>query len=96
MKIHLLSDLHHEFFQGTWTPELTKWHMEIPYTDCDVIALLGDIDVGRRGIEWAKDESGRLGVPICYIPGNHEYYSRDFNQVNEWLEESARNSNVHL
>jgi len=96
MKLHLLSDLHHEFFQDRWKPSITKWHMNIPETDCDVIALVGDIDVGKRGIEWAKYESERLSKPIVYIPGNHEYYSRDFHQVNQRLAESARNTNVHL
>jgi len=65
MRIHLLTDIHNE-------------HRQEPYRvrdlDIDVLILAGDIDSGLEGIVWAAEESQRLGVPVIYVAGNHEFY----------------------
>ena len=60
MRIHPLSDLHNEF--APFTPEVR---------DADVVILAGDIDLGVRGIEWARQA---FDCPVLYVPGNHEFY----------------------
>lgn len=60
MNIHLLSDLHNEFQRLQPTP-----------VKADVVILAGDIDLGVRGLEWAKTS---FSCPVLYVPGNHEYY----------------------
>jgi 3',5'-cyclic AMP phosphodiesterase CpdA len=70
MKLRILSDLHIEHFD--FTP---------PAADADAILLAGDIGTGLRGIEWAATHFGEAGVPVVYVPGNHEFYGQD---MAEW------------
>jgi len=67
MRIHLLSDLHNEF--TPFKPEVTN---------ADVVVLAGDIDLGTRGIEWAKQA---FACPVLYVPGNHEFYRGHLNKT---------------
>lgn len=60
MNILLLSDLHNEF--DRYQP---------PALAADLVILAGDIDVGVRGVEWAKSV---FSGPVLYVPGNHEFY----------------------
>ncbi len=76
MKIHLLSDLHLEFGKAA-----QGW--KIPTTDADVIVLAGDIFVGKRGVQWAISEAIRLGKPVIYVMGNHEYYRYEMTSLLE-------------
>ena len=72
MKIHLLSDLHLEFF---------GYDVSGAGLDADVIVLAGDIGVGSRGLEWAMRLLDRTDAHILYLCGNHEFYHRDINTV---------------
>src|ERR1700730_2934275 len=83
MKIRVLSDLHLEFQQ--WIP---------PKADADVIVLAGDIDVGIRGIEWART-SFPLS-PIVYVPGNHEFYGGHMQDLLEELIAQGRRMGVDV
>ena len=65
MKIHYLSDLHLEFNR---MPRAYR-----PPEGTDVVVLAGDIGVGLMGLEWAIQN---FGVPVVYIPGNHEFYGQ--------------------
>ncbi|WP_347909878.1 metallophosphoesterase [Pseudomonas grandcourensis] len=67
MRIHLLSDLHHEF--RPFVPEVV---------DADVVILAGDIDVKARGVAWAKQA---FSCPVLYVPGNHEFYGGHLNNT---------------
>jgi DNA repair exonuclease SbcCD nuclease subunit len=67
MKLLVLSDLHNEFKQ----PYDAAAH-ENAWSQADVIVLAGDIDVGVRGIQWARQAFA--GKPILYVAGNHEFY----------------------
>jgi predicted phosphohydrolase len=83
MKIHVLSDLHLEF--GPFRP---------PHTDADVVVLAGDIDLGTRGIEWAKAEFS--GKRVLYVAGNHEFYRGHWVKTLQDLRVAADGSNVTL
>lgn len=79
MKILLGSDLHLEFKGQQELPELPEY---------DVAILAGDIGNGTAGIEWALETFGN-SKPLIYVPGNHEYYGKDFHIVNQQLQEYA-------
>ena len=83
MNIRILSDLHLEF--GGWRP---------PQGDEDVVVLAGDIHEGRSGIAWARKYF--RDRPIIYVPGNHEYYGRDIDELRQGLQESGRTHDVHV
>ncbi len=83
MNIRILSDLHLEF--GGWRP---------PPCDEDVVVLAGDIHEGRAGIAWARKYFRNR--PIIYVPGNHEYYGRDLDEIRNGLREGGRTHNVHV
>lgn len=68
MKLRVLSDLHLE--GAAFNP---------PEADCDAVILAGDIGSGTRGITWAANNFEGLGVPIIYVPGNHEFYGWDMD-----------------
>lgn len=83
MKIRILSDLHLEF--ARWRP---------PKADEDIVVLAGDVGEGRSGIAWARKYfSDRM---IVYVPGNHEYYGRDLDELRAGLRESGRAHCVHV
>jgi predicted phosphodiesterase len=73
MKLQFLSDLHLEFDRTAGRSEMSRFD-EIPDAGADVIVLAGDIDTGLAGPRWAVAQSERLGKPILYVFGNHEYY----------------------
>ena len=83
MKIRVLSDLHLEF--SNWRP---------PQGDEDVVVLAGDVHEGRAGIAWARKYF--RSRPIIYVPGNHEYYGQDFDELRQGLHESGRTHDVHV
>ena len=68
MKLHIVSDLHLEFFGDP------PYGYELPDVGADVVVLAGDIGVKQHGARWAARESARLGKPFIYICGNHEFY----------------------
>lgn len=59
MKLNVLSDLH-----------LGVGALETPLNDADVVILAGDIGAPRHALSWAL----RLGKPVIYVAGNHEFY----------------------
>jgi hypothetical protein len=62
----------------------------------DVVVLAGDIDVGTAGIVWAGAESQRLGLPVVYVAGNHEFYGSDLPRLLDRLREEARHQGVYF
>lgn len=71
MKIAVYSDLHTEFGNNFY----------IPKNNADIVILAGDIGTKFAGLEWAAKQQQRLGVPIIYVNGNHEYYNMDYDSV---------------
>lgn len=80
MIVHILSDLHNEFMPF------------VPSVCADVVILAGDIDVGTRGIQWAKSA---FSSPVLYVPGNHEYYGGHLERTLQKMR-AASGGNVHL
>lgn len=89
-KVQILSDLHNEFY-GTMNPI-----PDIVKTDADIIILAGDIDKGVKGVKWAVEQSEKLGKPIVYVPGNHEYYGYDYVQLLAEMRWEALGTDVYL
>ncbi len=83
MKLHLLSDLHLEF--TNFVP---------PPTDADVVVLAGDIACGVTGLQWAAEHFERQSV--IYVPGNHEYYSLEFESTLAQLRQTAHDLGIFL
>jgi len=59
MRLHILSDLH-----------LSCGALELARNDADVVVLAGDVARPRDAIAWAS----RLGKPVVFVAGNHEFY----------------------
>lgn len=83
MRIHVLSDLHIEFED-----------FEPPAVEADLVVLAGDVDLGVRGVRWAKEAFA--GRPVVYVPGNHEYYRNSIPDLTDKLRVEAAHSNVHV
>lgn len=83
MKLHIMSDLHLEFAG-----------FEPPQTEAEVVILAGDIAVGLEGLYWAAQTFNRQSV--IYVPGNHEYYRSDFNQMIALLRQTAHELGIFL
>lgn len=104
MRIWLLSDLHQEFLRDpeAGSHPLTRLDPEKHRPDSfDVVVLAGDIDVPlTRSIRWAADRFA--GVPIVYVPGNHDYYVgpgdpvRTIDELQAEGMEAAARYGVHL
>ncbi len=89
MKLLLLSDLHNEFFRPKPVPPIAE-------SDADVILLAGDIDTGLQGLAWAASEAERLGRPVIYVSGNHEYYRHDIGQTEAMRAFAAQHEGLHF
>lgn len=86
MRIHLLSDLHCEFASFEPVPSAVS--------NCDVVVLAGDIDLGVRGISWARKTFP--SKPIIYVSGNHEFYGHHWTKLLAELREEAERWEVHF
>ncbi|QTD88147.1 metallophosphoesterase [Burkholderia anthina] len=78
MKIRVLSDLHLESNQ----PDT------IAHADADLVVLAGDIHNHAEGLRWAA-ETFDPGVPVVYVPGNHEYYDGEFGALETAMRDAA-------
>lgn len=72
MKIRLLSDLHMEGYQYTYT-----------HVGEDVVVLAGDIHTKCRHEELINQIPS--STKIVMVAGNHEYYRGEFHTVNNYL-----------
>lgn len=74
MKIHLLSDIHTEFYN---TEPLKKFLSTLPIEDAanTTLILAGDIAVGRSNLKRVLAFFAERYKHVIYVPGNHEYYS---------------------
>jgi len=83
MKIGIISDIHLPQ-QGT---------LPRPSQAGDVMILAGDIGVGLQGVTWARNA---FDVPVIYVAGNHEYYGRNIDTLDEALKSNCLNSNIRV
>jgi len=70
MKIHLLSDIHTEFYKGN----KTQFLLEL-VRPADVLVLAGDIAVGRQNVLEVIKFFAQHYDQVFFCPGNHEYYN---------------------
>jgi Icc-related predicted phosphoesterase len=84
VKILVLSDLHLEF----------EHPFEVQATDANVVVLAGDINLGIRGVEWAK--KAFPGLEVVYVAGNHEFYKHHWTKLLNEVRAAAEGSNVHF
>ena len=78
MRLHVLSDLHHEFEE-----------IDVPDVPCDVVILAGDIATKRNGIRWIKRRFTNPEIPVIYLCGNHEYYGEKLPKLQQLIREEA-------
>lgn len=83
MRLRVFSDLHLEF--GAYEP---------PPLACDAVILAGDIHQGTAGLQWARRHFPH--ETIVYVPGNHEYYGHDWNELAGDLRQAAARMDIHL
>lgn len=69
MKIHLLSDLHTEFWRND-----KKQYLQSLIRPADVLVLAGDIAQGRKNAAEIVKFFAEHYANVLYLPGNHEYY----------------------
>ncbi len=72
MKIRLLSDLHHEHFDG---------RRQLPEVEADVVVLAGDIHSHLEGLHWARETFA--DSEIVYVAGNHEFCADGYAPAHE-------------
>ena len=82
MRLHVLSDLHLEV-DPTFRP---------PATEADILILDGDIAPGTDGLA----AFAAYGIPVIYVPGNHEFYHFDIAAMGERLRTCAATAGIHL
>lgn len=94
MKLLLLSDLHNEFFHGSYVP--------IKNPGVDVLILAGDILTAAHGpLEFLEHVSNEF-PHVLYVMGNHEHYhgniSKTRKQIFDYINRinGSGLKNVHL
>jgi len=90
MRIWFLSDLHHH----------ASWPFEAPAVapDADVIVIAGDAteELSRRAIPWIAETFNRFGLPVIYVPGNHDYYKANLTYEAAKAQLVADHHDLHL
>jgi predicted phosphodiesterase len=81
VRINYFSDIHLEF--GL---------LKAPDNDADLIVAAGDIGIGTQGLEWLK----ALNKPVIYVAGNHEFYTKEYQQTLQLLRKQCVGSNVYF
>lgn len=61
-----------------------------------MIVLAGDIDAELHGAEWMIGEADRLGKPVVYVLGNHEFYGKEYFALKQAIGARLKNTGVHL
>ena len=91
MKIQVASDIHLEF----GTRALPSRRVFVPVSERDLLILAGDI--GRQAMARAFVERELAISPVVYVPGNHEYYSRQSRASIDagWLALAAEHPGLH-
>lgn len=85
MRLRIFSDLHLECFGG---------ERDLPDVPADAIILAGDIHNGTQGLVWAANRFP--GLPVMYVPGNHEFYGHSMTAMRADLYSEAKRLGIHL
>ena len=81
MKLHVVSDLH-----------LGVAGFDLPDTAADMIVLAGDVARPPEACAWAL----RLGKPVIYVAGNHEFYGGSIDGTIAALRAHSAGTAIHL
>lgn len=73
--IFLASDLHHEVW-GIHGP------VKVP-EGADIVVIAGDLKDMPRALETCGQTADSTGLPVIFVPGNHEYYRRDYQSMTD-------------
>lgn len=89
MRIWFLSDLHN-----------SQWPFVPPDVapDADVLVIAGDAaeEMSRKSIPWIAETFERYGLPILYVPGNHDFYRSHLIHEITKARLVAEHHNIHL
>jgi Icc-related predicted phosphoesterase len=86
-KIFLCSDMHHEIFGKDEA-------IDVP-AEADIAIIAGDLEYMPKALEITGKTADKSGLPVIFVPGNHEYYHRDYEAMNE-LANIYEHENVHI
>lgn len=92
MKIAYISDLHNDFLRDSGLP-VPDIDLDEP---ADILVLAGNIDVQEHGAIYAVKQSQRLGIPVIYVLGNHEFYEAQDEPVEDRIKEIIQGTDVHV
>ncbi|PMR75191.1 metallophosphoesterase family protein [Billgrantia endophytica] len=85
MRVRILSDLHLEHFDEG---------RDIPDVEADLVILAGDIHQHLQGLAWAAERF--KGLPVLYVPGNHEFYGASMPTLRREMRDEAQRLGIHL
>ncbi|MCE8026574.1 MULTISPECIES: metallophosphoesterase [Halomonadaceae] len=85
MRLRVLSDLHLEHFDEG---------RELPDVPADAVVLAGDIHRHAEGLSWAAERFA--GLPILYVPGNHEFYGTSMPLLRQAMAYEAERLGIEL
>lgn len=98
MRIHVMSDLHFEFQRGgSWIYFLQNVEDLQKKAPSDIAVLAGDIcTVGASGALWESSVAQICSMykHVLYVPGNHEYYGNNFDDVTEFIDRKMQGPNL--
>lgn len=87
MKIRLISDVHHEFYEDA---RLYANKGE------DVLVIAGDLHVGHIACWSALKRFADKVEHVVYVPGNHEYYRQDMHEFDDYIRRFSVGTNIHF
>ncbi len=87
MKIRLLSDVHHEFYEDK---DLYANKGE------DVLVVAGDLAVGHLAVWSALKQFADHTEHVVYISGNHEHYHTEIPVFDDYISRFSKGTNIHF
>jgi predicted phosphodiesterase len=81
VKVYIVSDQHLEFRNGK---EKTYFD-NVPPEGADIAIVAGDFDVARGNFEENMKTFCRMFKKVFYVPGNHDYYRSNVEDVDKFL-----------
>lgn len=85
MKLLVGSDLHLEMYANQREAEKGRINNLPDASEYDVVVLAGDINSGLNGVYWAERFFPE-DKQIVFVPGNHEYYNKDYTVLSTAFE----------
>jgi len=91
MKLLIASDLHFEFHADNGKSFIKDYFCDDDY---DVLVLAGDIQL-EKNLKDTMTELSKIGKPVIFVPGNHEYYYSSLPQMTATMEKIAKIPNIY-